>query len=146
MKHQIDINFGEGKDRHMAWFSDTAQLAWNKSGKIIDKAGGHATVTYYGPGFLVFKFNSRLAKDVILLKTFTPLASLKLRMDDYVFAPKGTNRFALKYILRESSAQFHDDIVLWERKGFAKNPILVKGDGPIMRMRKWYQQFYSQFQ
>jgi len=143
LKHDINISFGEGENKHMAWFTDQANLTWNKSNKAIDKAGGHAVVTYYGPGFLVFKLTSRLAQDVILLKSFTPVGPLKLRMEDHVFAPKGTNRFALKYILRESSAQFHDDILLWERKGFAKKPMLVQGDGPIIKMRKWYQQFYT---
>lgn len=143
LKHKVEINFGEGDEKHMAWFKDTAQLSWNKSGKVIDNAGGHAVVTYFGPGFLAFKLNSKLAKDVILLKTFTPLGPLKLRMDDYVFAPKGTNRFALKYILKESSSQFHDDILIWERKGFNQKPMLVKGDGPIMKMRYWYRQFYD---
>lgn len=143
MTHDIEINFGEGEEKHLAWFSDKANLVWNKSGKMIDKAGGSAVVTYYGPGFLVFKMNSRLAKDVLIIKSFTPIGPLKLRMDDYIYAPKGTNRFALKYVIRESAAQFHDDIVLWERKGFAKNPMLVKGDGPIMKMRHWYKQFYK---
>lgn len=64
-------------------------------------------------------------------------------MEDPVFAPKGTNRFALKYILEEASEQFHDDILIWERKGYATNPILVKEDGPIIKMRKWYNQFYT---
>lgn len=143
LKHDVEINFGKDEEKHMAWFTDTALLSWNKTGKVIDNAGGSAVVTYFGPGFLAFKLTSKLASDVILLKTFTPIAPLKLRMDDYVFAPKGTNRFALKYILKESSSQFHDDIVIWERKGFNKRPILVEGDGPIMKMRNWYKQFYD---
>jgi len=143
LKHTLEINFGEGNEKHMAWFKDIAQLAWNKSGKIIQQGGGEAIVTYYGPGFLVFRFTSRIAKDVILVKTFTPLASLKLRMDDYVYAPRGTNILAIKYILREAAAQFRDDIMIWERKGFNDKPMLVKGDGPIMKMRAWYSQFYS---
>ena len=27
---------------------------------------------------------------------------------------------------------------------FAQKPLLVKGDGPIMKMRAWYSQFYSE--
>ncbi len=143
LKHDVKIQFGKGEESHLAWFTDTAQLAWNKSGEIIDKAGGSAVVSYFGPGFLAFKLNSKLAKDVIVLKTFTPIAPLKLRMDDYIFAPKKTNRFALKYILMESSSQFHDDILIWERKGYNKKPLLVRGDGPIIKMRNWYKQFYT---
>ena len=69
---------------------------------------------------------------------------LKVKMEDYVYAPKGTFKLAIKYLLGEASSQFHDDVNIWERKKFAIKPMLVKGDGPIMKMRAWYSQFYSQ--
>jgi hypothetical protein len=81
---------------------------------------------------------------MLLVKTFTPLGPLKLRMDDYVYAPKGTFPIAIKYLLGEAGAQFKDDIAIWEKKSFTNRPLLVKGDGPIMKMRAWYSQFYSQ--
>lgn len=31
-----------------------------------------------------------------------------------------------------------------ENKIFAQRPLLVQGDGPMMRMRRWYSQFYSE--
>ncbi len=64
-------------------------------------------------------------------------------MEDYVYAPKSTWSIAVKYLLGEASAQFHDDIAIWEKKNFAVRPVLVKGDGPIMKMRAWYSQFYT---
>ena len=69
---------------------------------------------------------------------------LKVRMEDYVYAPRGTFKLAIKYLLGEASSQFHDDVNIWERKKFAIKPMLVKGDGPIMKMRAWYSQFYSE--
>ena len=33
---------------------------------------------------------------------------------------------------------------IWERKNYAVKPLLVKGDGPIMKMRAWYSQFYTE--
>jgi len=79
----------------------------------------------------------------MLIKTFTPLGTLKVRMDDYIYAPPGTFSLAIKYLIGEASAQFHDDINIWERKNFAQKPLLVSGDGPIMKVRSWYSQFYS---
>ncbi|MBS1611240.1 MAG: Rieske 2Fe-2S domain-containing protein [Bacteroidetes bacterium] len=143
VKHTLNIQFGEGEKKHTAWFTDQADLVWKKSGKLIPHAGGHATVTYYGPGFLVFRFNTEIGK-MLLVKTFTPLGPLKVKMEDYVYAPKSTWKIAVKYLLGEASAQFHDDIAIWEKKNFAARPVLVKGDGPIMKMRAWYSQFYSQ--
>jgi len=143
IKHEVKINFGEGDDGHLAWFTDIAQLYWKKKDKEIKDAGGEALVRYFGPGFLIFTLNSKLAKNITIVKTFTPIGPLKLRMDDYIFSPKGTNPFARRYIVKEATSQFHDDILIWERKGFAKNPLLVSGDGPIIKMRSWYSQFYS---
>jgi len=143
VKHTLNITFGEGEQKHMAWFNDQADLVWKSSQKLIPHAGGKALVTYFGPGFLVFQFDTKIGK-LLLVKTFTPLGTLKIRMTDYVYAPKGTFKLAIKYLLGEASAQFHDDINIWERKNYTKHPMLVKGDGPIMKMRAWYSQFYGQ--
>lgn len=142
VRHTVSINFGEGADKHTASFTDQADLVWKKSRKEIPHAGGKAVVTYYGPGFLVFRFATKIGK-VLLVKTFTPMAELKVKMEDHIYAPKGTFPLAIKYILNEAAAQFHDDIAIWERKNYAVKPLLVKGDGPIMKMRTWYSQFYS---
>ncbi len=142
VKHVLDLKYGEGEQSHLAWFTDQADLHFKSSGKKIEPAGGKAVVTFFGPGFLVFKFYTEIG-DMTLVKTFTPLAPLKVRMDDYVYAPKGTFKLAVKYLLGEATTQFHDDIAIWERKKFAQKPLLVKGDGPIMNMRQWYSQFYT---
>ncbi len=142
VKHTVNIEFGEGEEKHMASFTNYANLFWKRSDKEIPHAGGKAVVTFYGPGFLVFKFTTKVGC-MLLIKTFTPLGILKVRMDDYVYAPKGTFSLAIKYLLGEASAQFHDDIAIWERKNYAIKPLLVKGDGPIMKMRAWYSQFYT---
>lgn len=144
VKHIMDIKFGEGDQKHIAWFSDQADLVWKSSQKLIPHAGGKALVTYYGPGFLVFQFTTEIG-NMLLLKTFTPIGELKIKMEDYVYAPKGTFPLAVKYLLGEASAQFHDDINIWERKNYAAKPMLVKGDGPILKMRAWYSQFYSHY-
>lgn len=142
VRHTVSIEFGEGDKKHTASFTDQADLVWKKSRKEIPHAGGRAVVTYYGPGFLVFRFATKIGS-VLLVKTFTPVGKMKVRMEDYVYAPKGTFPLSIKYILGEASAQFHDDIAIWERKRYAIKPLLVKGDGPIMKMRSWYSQFYS---
>ena len=142
VKHVLDLQYGEGDKKHLAWFTDQADLHFKSSGKKIEHAGGKAVVTFFGPGFLVFKFATEIG-DMTLVKTFTPIAQLKVRMEDYVYAPKGTFKLAIKYLLGEATTQFHDDIAIWERKKFANRPLLVKGDGPIMKMRNWYSQFYT---
>lgn len=142
VKHTVSIVFGEGEEGHTASFTDQADLVWKKSRKEIPHAGGNAVVTFYGPGFLVFRFTTKIGQ-MLLIKTFTPMGHLKVKMEDYVYAPKWTFPLSIKYLLGEAAAQFHDDMAIWERKNYALKPLLVKGDGPIMQMRKWYSQFYS---
>jgi cholesterol 7-dehydrogenase len=143
VKHTVKIEFGQGDVKHMASFSDQADLIWKSNGKEIPHAGGNAVVTFFGPGFLVFNFTTKMG-NMLLIKTFTPMDELKVKMEDYVYAPRGTFKLAIKYLLGEASAQFQDDVNIWERKKFAIKPQLVKGDGPIMKMRAWYSQFYSE--
>jgi len=122
IRHETNIEFGDGEEKHLAWFSDTTQLVRNKDGSLIKNAKGGANVTYYGPGFLVFRFNTRFGNPVIV-KTFTPLGELKGRMDDYIYAPKGMNRLAVKFLVREATVQFYDDIAVWERQAINSSPI-----------------------
>ncbi|MDB5281085.1 MAG: cholesterol desaturase daf-36 [Bacteroidota bacterium] len=143
VNHICNIEFGEGDKSHMAYFTDIAELAKKSTNQKIEHAGGKATVTFFGPGFLIFEFTTIIGC-LTLIKTFTPLGKLKVRMEDHVYAPKGTFGLAIKYILGEASAQFHDDISIWEKKNFAAKPLLVKEDGPIMQMRAWYSQFYTE--
>jgi phenylpropionate dioxygenase-like ring-hydroxylating dioxygenase large terminal subunit len=142
VKHTVKLEFGEDDLIHTAQFSDQADLVWRHTGKMIPHAGGHATVTFYGPGFLVFRFTTKLG-NMLLIKTFTPLGPLRVRMEDHIYAPRFTFPLSIKYLMGEAGAQFIDDINIWERKNFAIKPLLVRGDGPIMKMRAWYSQFYS---
>jgi hypothetical protein len=35
-------------------------------------------------------------------------------------------------------------VLIWGRKRYLFNPVLVRDDGPIGKFRKWYNQFYSE--
>jgi cholesterol 7-dehydrogenase len=143
VEHKVEIEFYSGDRSHMAAFTDQADLVWKKSRKMIPHAGGKARVTFFGPGFLVFEFFTAIGQ-MLLIKTFTPIGPLKVKMEDFIYAPTSTPTLTVKYLMGEASAQFHDDIAIWERKNFARKPLLVQGDGPILKMRQWYSQFYSQ--
>ena len=38
-------------------------------------------------------------------------------------------------------SQWANDLLVWENKMFSRRPVLVKGDGPMGRVRAWYRQF-----
>jgi cholesterol 7-desaturase len=52
-------------------------------------------------------------------------------------------RFLVWYIVGNWIAQYQNDIMIWENKKFLKNPVLVKGDGPMNKQRRWFKQFYE---
>ncbi len=42
----------------------------------------------------------------------------------------------------EITRQLEQDVVIWEKKAYFAQPMLAASDGPILKYRKWYQQFY----
>ncbi|MEM7159954.1 MAG: Rieske 2Fe-2S domain-containing protein [Myxococcota bacterium] len=53
--------------------------------------------------------------------------------------------FALRRYMRwEIGTDFAHDIPIWEHKQYRTRPLLAKGDGPIMKVRKWAEQFYEE--
>jgi 3-ketosteroid 9alpha-monooxygenase subunit A len=45
--------------------------------------------------------------------------------------------------IRDLVKQVHQDIPIWNAKIFQTEPLLVKGDGPILAYRRQYQKFYE---
>ena len=43
---------------------------------------------------------------------------------------------------RSAHAAFGQDVEIWKDKVYQAEPILCDGDGPINKLRKWYEQFY----
>jgi hypothetical protein len=45
--------------------------------------------------------------------------------------------------MRDLAKQVHQDIPIWNNKIYMKQPLLVKGDGPMLAYREQYQRFYD---
>ncbi len=39
-------------------------------------------------------------------------------------------------------AAFGSDVEVWKTKKYLPEPLLCDGDGPINKLRKWYNRFY----
>lgn len=101
--------------------------------------------TYYGPGYQATQMNGVLHSLLVNAHTPVDAGSLDLRFAVSLRITESrekTDMFAQKYIdnLRNG---FLQDIRIWEHKAFREVPVLCDGDGPIIRLRKWYQQFYA---
>lgn len=46
-------------------------------------------------------------------------------------------------IIADIVKQLNEDAPIWERKGYVEKPLLCANDGPIMKFRRWFSQFYA---
>ena len=46
------------------------------------------------------------------------------------------------FIMRQIKQEFERDITVWEDKAYLTDPVLSVGDGPVVQLRRWAQQFY----
>ena len=58
------------------------------------------------------------------------------------FSDEQLEQFGAAYV--ENLTQgFLEDVEIWENKLYRQHPVLCASDGPIMKLRKWYRQFYA---
>jgi phenylpropionate dioxygenase-like ring-hydroxylating dioxygenase large terminal subunit len=76
-----------------------------------------------------------------------------LPVDEHTVEVRGTARIRVtwnrpidwalsKLIARRVFAEVEKDVVIWNQKLHLRRPLLVPGDGPILRYRRWFCQFY----
>jgi len=103
------------------------------------------TATYYGPAYQISEMQGILKSKLVNAHTPVDETRVDLRfgvMIEKQSSEKKTQAFSDGYStnLREG---FLQDVRIWENKVFRSKPILADGDGPIMKLRKWYAQFYE---
>jgi hypothetical protein len=105
-----------------------------------------ADITFVGPGGLAFfRFYVPIGGarvTIHMFQTMTPVSLMEQRVDFIYFAPRRVPSLVVDYVTNNWINNFKQDIFVWENKVFLQKPLLVRGDGPIMAMRRWYQQFY----
>eukprot|EP00127_Corallochytrium_limacisporum_P002111 Clim_evm5s108 gene=Clim_evmTU5s108 len=124
-----------------AVFRDKAHLQW--FGKRLSHTDAHAEIHFYGPGGVVFFHFFTPLGNIILQHTHLPVEPLRQRTQFVWYAERSMPRALVSYVVGNWITQWSYDVLIWENKTFAKNPLLVKEDGPIKRLRKWYSQFLT---
>lgn len=94
----------------------------------------------YGPGVAVLRFPGLMT----FIATTTPIDRGTCRLLWHFHFPKEAAESAEDLVLSVTGAYgFQADIPIWRDLQYKERPMLVKGDGPIMAYRRWYQQFYE---
>ena len=127
---------------HMA-IQRTAGTAYPRGG---GKDTFKLTATYYGPGYQISDMSGYLDSMLVNAHTMVDDSTLDLRFGVTIKPKPGakhTEAFADAYI-QNLTTGFLEDVQIWENKVYMEVPLLAKSDGPIMKLRRWYAQFYGQ--
>lgn len=94
----------------------------------------------FGPGFSLTRFSGII--DALLVATSTPVddETTTVRFHFTVRRPASTLSEAF---VAEIDRQLAQDIPIWEHKAYLPVPALADTDGPVMRFRHWFSQFYE---
>lgn len=94
----------------------------------------------YGPGVALLRVPGLMS----VLSATTPVDRRHVRLLWYFYLP---------HAMAELADEIIDGVVgpfglgadqpIWRDKVFRDRPLLVKGDGPVMEFRRWYEQFYE---
>lgn len=112
-------------------------------GKLFPGTRGDSVATFWGPaGIVMFRVTIPSMGDILFFQTHLPVQPLEQQVNFHWFATATMPRWLVFYVVGNWVSQWRNDIDIWENKVHLRKPLLVKGDGPIHRLRKWYGQFY----
>jgi phenylpropionate dioxygenase-like ring-hydroxylating dioxygenase large terminal subunit len=105
---------------------------------------GRIDTTAIGPGISVVWFTGIV--DTLLVTSSTPISDGETEtfFDFYVrrIGDDATTSGVAAAFVEEVDRQFVEDTPIWEHKAHLTRPALADTDGPFMKFRKWYAQFY----
>jgi len=97
-----------------------------------------------GPGQSATRFTG--IAETLLIAAITPVEKDEVRVRFCFTQPKnqteGLSAMVAQGFLHEVCRQLDQDKVIWDHMRYLPRPIICDGDGPILRFRKYYSQFY----
>ena len=88
--------------------------------------------------------------DTMVMVLVTPITKEKLELR-FAFTHKKAQEDSLEYKAARATISrligkegVAGDIPIWDNKVYHKHPLLCDGDGPIMKFRKYFKQFYAE--
>ncbi len=114
-----------------------------------------SNTTYYGPGYMIHRSTINNDEDGSSRRYMSLVMNVPTSMDSFEFlagfrerVPEGmeNDREAQMAFMASIADDAEDrgvfaDMRIWQNKAPIDNPILCDGDGPVTKLRQWYQQF-----
>ena len=145
LEHTARLDFDDGRESHRVLvFIETALKVF---GRLVERTRARTLVTFTGAGSIL---NLRIAipgaGEVEIVQTQLPIAPLEQQVDFRWFADRKVPRPLVWYAVGNWISQWRHDVRIWEHKAFMSSPTLCRDDGPVMRLRRWYRQFFPDWQ
>ena len=113
------------------------------------KADAWGDATYHGPAIMYFYTESRseaFSYQSWWVNYHTPVNDEELDLCSGVIVNSLTDEPLpdefLEQYPKTAHAAFWQDVEVWQDKVYVADPILCDGDGPVNKLRRWYEQFY----
>ncbi len=107
---------------------------------------GRIDVYNYGPGMAKVFFSGIV--DAINVAATTPIdentTQVRFSFTVRKFDDSAMTSTVADAFVKEINKQIVEDTPIWEHKIFLPVPALADTDGPILKFRKWYSQFYAE--
>ena len=107
---------------------------------------GHIDVYNYGPGFSRVWFSGIV--DALNIATTTPIDDettlVRFNFTVRKFDDERMTSSVADAFVKEINKQIVEDRPIWEHKRYLPVPALADTDGPFLKFRKWYAQFYAE--
>lgn len=111
----------------------------------------HSEATYFGPAVMTTKMVSM--KDGVPLESRLLVANVPIDHDSFdlrfgimvkriPLLSRDLNDYIVQKYIDSTTQGFLQDVEIWHNKVRVDNPVLCDGDGPVHKLRKWYEQFY----
>ena len=80
---------------------------------------------------------------VEIVQTYLPISPLDQQVAFHWFAERSVPRLLVWSAVGGWVSQWRNDVRVWEEMAFTPPPpMLCRDDGPVMRLRDWYRQFF----
>eukprot|EP00947_MAST-08B_sp_MAST-8B-sp1_P005737 g5737.t1 len=100
-------------------------------------------VTFEGPGIIHFSVQTPLG-EMRMIKTQLPSEPFHQMVEARWYAEHSVPRFVVKAMAYLARNALDQDRQVWANKTYHEKPMLVGGDGPFPKYKRWWSQHYSE--
>jgi 3-ketosteroid 9alpha-monooxygenase subunit A len=146
-------NAGPSSFKNIAHRHTYTQIMEGNPTEMERYEGMRSVATYYGPAVMTTEMTvmlpGGLALESRLLVANVPVSEncfdlrFGLMFKRFADLPRDISDYIIQKHADSTTKGFMDDVAIWHNKIRIDHPVLCDGDGPINKLRQWYQQFYQ---